>query len=77
MTGRLQSSVSPEILFIERCTQLLIPGGRMGIVLPDSILGAPGLGYIREWLIQTTVSLQALTFMRIPSSLAMGHKPQY
>lgn len=52
MTDRLQSSVPPEILFIERCTQLLVPGGRMGIVLPDSILGAPGLGYIREWLIK-------------------------
>jgi type I restriction enzyme M protein len=52
MTPRLQSSVPPEILFIERCTQLLVPGGRMGIVLPDSILGAPGLGYIREWLIK-------------------------
>ena len=38
MTERLQSSVPPEILFIERCTQLLVPGGRMGIVLPDSIL---------------------------------------
>ena len=24
----------------------------MGIVLPDSILGAPKLGYIREWLIK-------------------------
>lgn len=51
-TERLQSSVPPEILFIERCTQFLVPGGRMGIVLPDSILGSPGLGYIREWLIQ-------------------------
>lgn len=52
MTDRLQSSVPPEILFIERCTQFLVPGGRMGIVLPDSILGSPGLGYIREWLIK-------------------------
>ena len=52
MTERLQSSVPPEILFIERCTQLLVPGGRMGIVLPDAILGSPGLGYIREWLIK-------------------------
>ena len=51
MTDRLQSSVPPEILFVERCTQFLVEGGRMGIVLPDSILGAPGLGYIREWLI--------------------------
>jgi len=52
MTNRLQSSVPPEILFIERCTQFLLPNGRLGIVLPDSILGAPGLTYIREWLIQ-------------------------
>lgn len=52
MTERLQASVPPEILFVERCTQLLVSGGRMGIVLPDNILGAPGLGYIREWLIK-------------------------
>lgn len=51
-TSKLQSSVSPEILFIERCTQFLKPGGRMGIVLPDAILSSPGLGYIREWLIK-------------------------
>jgi type I restriction enzyme M protein len=53
-TNRLQSSVPPEQLFIERCLQFLKPGGRMGIVLPDSILGSPGLGYIREWLIKKT-----------------------
>lgn len=52
MTERLQASVPPEILFVERCTQFLVQGGRMGIVLPDNILGAPGLGYIREWLIK-------------------------
>lgn len=51
MTDKLQSSVPPEILFIERCTQLLKEKGRMAIVLPDAILGSPGLGYIREWLI--------------------------
>lgn len=67
MTERLQSSVPPEILFIERCTQFLVPGGRMGIVLPDSILGSPGLGYIREWLIRNhriiaSIDLNADTF---------------
>lgn len=66
-TSRLQSSVPPEILFIERCTQFLVPGGRMGIVLPDSILGSPGLGYIREWMIQNhrivaSIDLHADTF---------------
>ena len=49
---KLQASVPPEQLFIERCMQLLKPGGRMGIVLPDAILGSPGLEYIRTWLIQ-------------------------
>lgn len=67
MTDRYQSSVPPEILFIERCLQFLVPGGRMGIVLPDAILGSPGLGYIREWLIKNTrliasIDLHADTF---------------
>lgn len=60
MTKRLQSSVPPEILFIERCIQFLKPGGRLGIVLPDSILGSPGLGYIREWLIRNTRIIASL-----------------
>lgn len=50
-TAELQKSVSPEILFIERCWQLLKPGGRMAIVLPDAILGAPGLLYVRHWIL--------------------------
>lgn len=51
MTNDLQSSVPPEILFIERCWQLLKPGGRLAIVLPDAILGAPGLLYVRYWML--------------------------
>jgi len=51
-TEKLQTSAPPEILFIERCWQFLKPGGRMGIVLPDAILGAPGLLYVRYWMIK-------------------------
>ncbi|PZO60428.1 MAG: restriction endonuclease subunit M [Phormidesmis priestleyi] len=51
-TEQLQGSAPPEILFIERCWQFLKPGGRMGIVLPDTILGAPGLLYVRHWMIK-------------------------
>lgn len=50
-TGLLQGAQPPEILFIERCWQLLKPGGRMAIVLPDAILGAPSLGYVRQWIL--------------------------
>ena len=42
---------TPEQLFIERCLQLLRPGGRLAIVLPDSILSNPGLTDLRRWLL--------------------------
>lgn len=52
MTQALKPAVSPEILFIERCIQWLKPGGRLGIVLPDGILGNPGDEYIRYWILR-------------------------
>jgi len=66
-TQTLQSSAPPEQLFVERCIQLLKPKGRLGIVLPDSILGNPNLGYMRQWLIKCThivasIDLHADTF---------------
>ena len=54
-TGTVQKSQPPEILFIERCVKFLKPGtGRLAIVLPDGILGSPGLGYVREWILRNT-----------------------
>lgn len=47
-----RSGVPPEQLFIERCWQFLKPGGRMAIVLPDSILSNPGLLFIRRWILK-------------------------
>lgn len=52
-TGVLKSSVAPEILFVERCLKWIKPGtGRMGIVLPDGILGNPAAEYIRWWIMR-------------------------
>jgi type I restriction enzyme M protein len=51
-TGNQKKSVAPEVLFIERCVQWLKEGGRMGIVLPDGILGNPGDEYIRWWILR-------------------------
>lgn len=45
----------PEILFIERCVKLLEPGkGVAAIVIPNGILGNPGLGFVRQWLFRKT-----------------------
>lgn len=52
MTPAIKPAVAPEILFIERCVQWLKPGGRMGIVLPDGVLGNPGDEYIRYWILR-------------------------
>lgn len=61
MTGSIQKSQPPEILFIERCVQFLRPGtGRVAMVLPDGILGAPGLGYVREWILTHTQVLASI-----------------
>lgn len=58
---QLHKAQPPEILFIERCVQLLKPGtGRMAIVLPDGILGAPGLGYVRDWILRHTRILASI-----------------
>lgn len=51
----IQKSQPPEILFIERCVRLLKPGtGRVAMVLPDGILGSPGQGYVRDWILKHT-----------------------
>lgn len=52
MTPAIKPAVAPEVLFIERCVQWLKPGGRMGIVLPDGVLGNPGDEYIRYWILR-------------------------
>jgi type I restriction enzyme M protein len=39
-----------EVLFLERCLNLLKPGGRMGIVLPEGVLNNSALQKIREFV---------------------------
>ncbi|MEM5777421.1 MAG: N-6 DNA methylase [Candidatus Aenigmatarchaeota archaeon] len=50
--GKLKDKESPQILFIERCLQLLKDGGKMAIILPDGIFGNESLAYIRNWLLK-------------------------
>jgi type I restriction enzyme M protein len=54
-TTQLEDKRSPQILFLERCLQLLKTGGRMGIVLPESILGNPSYEYLVSFLQRHTI----------------------
>ena len=60
MGDATSKSLPPEILFIERCVRFLRPGGCCALVLPDGILGSPGLGYVREWILRNTKILASI-----------------
>ena len=51
-TNILSNGQPAEILFIERCLQLLKEGGRMGIVLPNGHFENPSLDYLRYYIKQ-------------------------
>ncbi|MBS0195030.1 MAG: N-6 DNA methylase [Proteobacteria bacterium] len=47
--GKGKNNRPTELIFVERCLNLLKPGGRMGIVLPDGNLNNPSLAWLRRW----------------------------
>jgi type I restriction enzyme M protein len=49
-TKSIYPNQNAEILFIERCLQLLKEGGRMGIVLPNGNFENPSLEYLRYYI---------------------------
>lgn len=51
-TDTLHDDQPPQILFLERCLQLLKPGGRLGIVMPEAVFGMPTYEYVVTWLQQ-------------------------
>lgn len=69
-----KSKIKTEILFIERCLDLLRPGGRMGIVLPEGVYNNPSLAYVRQFVedrayLKAVVSLSQETFISSGASV--------
>ena len=65
--GKLKNNVERHILFIERTLDMLRPGGRMAIVLPQGVLNNTNMEYVREYLfdkarILAVVGLHGNTF---------------
>ncbi len=65
--GKLRNKTERHILFIERALNLLKPGGRMAIVLPQGVLNNTNMQYIRQFLfnkarILAVVGLHGNTF---------------
>jgi len=46
----LQSSVPPQVLFVERCLSLVRSGGRIGMVVPESLISGSNYRYVVEYI---------------------------
>lgn len=68
--GDLLDKQPPQILFIERCFQMLKPGGRMGIVLLESIFGMPKYQYVVDYILKNAKILAIVT---MPEDLFQPH----
>ena len=58
-----------EVLFIERCLNLLKPGGRMGIVLPEGVLNNSNLQKVRDFV---ECKAKILLIVSIPQDVFMA-----
>ena len=48
--GKLQLNVPPQVLFVERCINLLKEGGRLGMVVPESLITSRSYSYVVEFM---------------------------
>ena len=68
--GELMDKQPPQLLFIERCFQMLRDGGRMGIVLLESIFGMPKYQYVVNYIQSKAKILAVVT---LPEDLFQPH----
>ncbi len=67
---KVEQKKAPQILFIERCLDFLVEGGRLGIVLPDGIYGNESSSYIRSWISQKA---KIIAIIDIPLETFLPH----
>lgn len=65
-TSTLYEKQPPQILFLERCIHLLKEKGRLGIILPESILGNPSYEYVVSFILE---KCRILAIITMPESL--------
>lgn len=75
ITQKLQSGVVPDILFIERCIDLLDEEGRMAIVLPNGDLNNITLQYVRQYVMSKCRVLGVIS-LPVGTFKSAGANPQ-
>ncbi len=65
-----KTRIERDVLFMERCINLLRPGGRMAIILPDNIFGSKENENLRRWIYETC---RIVGVVGIPRNAFMPH----
>jgi type I restriction enzyme M protein len=64
--------IERDVLFIERCINLLKPNGRMVIILPDNVFGSQENIFLRKWLY---TKAKIVGVIGLPRNTFMPHTP--
>lgn len=62
ISNKLTTGVPPQVLFIEQCINLLKDNGRLGIVLPESVLSNKSYAYVVDYLL-SKMTIKAIVGM--------------
>ena len=69
----LKDVMPPQILFIERCVLVFLKeNGKMGIVLPDGLLGNKDSAFIRNWI---SARAKIIAIIDLPMETFMPNTP--
>jgi type I restriction enzyme M protein len=71
--SRNAKKVERDVLFIERCIDLMKPGGRIAIVLPHNKLGGKNFADLRQWTMQ---HLQVVAVIGLGRETFLPHTSQ-
>ena len=70
--GKLKDSEAPQVLFVDRCLDLVREGGKLALVLPDGILSNPTDGYIVQHLMTKS---EIIGLIDLPMSTFLPYTP--
>lgn len=69
--ARGSTSIKTEVLFLERCLNLLRPGGRLGIVLPEGVFNNSTMEFLRDF-VEGRARIEAVVSVPVDAFVASG-----
>lgn len=52
-TNVINETVAPQVVFMEKCVNLVKPGGAIGIVVPESMISNKKYSYVAQYILRT------------------------